>query len=200
MKRGGKRGSTREDLALWEAVARTVKPLGRRRPPVPPARKLGPAGEADKPPEPDRKAEKEKRPRAAAKSTPAPKPTLKPTPAPPHLAPLERRMRARVVRGGIALDARLDLHGMTQQAAHERLRRFLAGAQTDGARLVLVITGKGKSEADDMIGAGRGVLRRSVPLWLGAADLRAYVIGFETAGPRHGGEGALYVRIRSRRP
>lgn len=107
---------------------------------------------------------------------------------------------------GAEVDARLDLHGLTQAAAHHRLRLFLLEAQALGHGVVLVITGKGDMDTGDMerrggphFGEGRGVLRRAVPLWLAEPDLRAVVLGFEAAGRRHGGEGALYVRIRRRR-
>jgi DNA-nicking Smr family endonuclease len=93
----------------------------------------------------------------------------------------------------MAIDARLDLHGMTQAEAHAALAHFLRRVQRNGARLVLIITGKGA-------GAGeRGVLRRQVPLWLGLPDLRDAVVGFEEAHTAHGGEGALYVRLRRAR-
>lgn len=76
-------------------------------------------------------------------------------------------------------------------------------AQASGHALVLVITGKGDPErlmsSGPAFGEGRGVLKRAVPLWLAEPDLRAVVVGFESAGRRHGGEGALYVRIRRRR-
>jgi DNA-nicking Smr family endonuclease len=80
---------------------------------------------------------------------------------------------------------------MTQAQAHAALSRFLLAAQAGGARFVLVITGKGDT--------GRGVLRRQVPLWLELPDFRDQVLGFEAANLGHGGEGALYVRIRRRR-
>ena len=64
-------------------------------------------------------------------------------------------------------------------------------AQARDARLVLVITGKGGGTCD-----GRGVLRRQVPLWLEGVEFRSLVIGFDSAGIGHGGEGALYVRVR----
>jgi DNA-nicking Smr family endonuclease len=73
--------------------------------------------------------------------------------------------------------------------------RFLRRAQADGARLVLVITGKGAPDAF----AGRGVLKRQVPLWLKLGEFRPYVLGFENAHAAHGGEGALYVRVRKAR-
>ncbi len=86
----------------------------------------------------------------------------------------------------------LDLHGRTQSAAHGALLRFLRKAQSDDARFVLVITGKGAG--DDR--SERGVLKRQVPLWLKLPEFRPYVGGFETAHAGHGGQGALYVRVR----
>jgi DNA-nicking Smr family endonuclease len=118
--------------------------------------------------------------------------------AQPPLAPLGRRLRQRVARGSAALDARIDLHGLTQENAHHALRAFLRGAQADGAKLVLVITGKG-ARADSAYGGERGVLKRLVPQWLRLPELRATVVGFEPAHVNHGGEGALYVRIRRSR-
>jgi len=38
-----------------------------------------------------------------------------------------------------------------------------------------------------------------VPLWLGLPECRSLIVGFETAAPGHGGEGALYVRLRRAR-
>jgi DNA-nicking Smr family endonuclease len=99
-------------------------------------------------------------------------------------------MKKRLARGSLLLDRRIDLHGMTQAEAHAALLRFLHAAQGGGAKLVLVITGKG-SRIDD-----RGVLRRQVPQWLRLPEFRACVLGFESAHPTHGGEGAIYVRIR----
>ena len=104
-------------------------------------------------------------------------------------------MRTRVARGKEAIDGRLDLHGLTQSEAHTVLLRFLQAATTRDARLVLVITGKGgRGEGD------RGVLKRQVPHWLNLPEFRALVIGFEEAHVAHGGEGALYVRVRRTRP
>jgi DNA-nicking Smr family endonuclease len=103
--------------------------------------------------------------------------------------------------GGCAQNSRavlrrstLDLHGMTQADAHAALAHFLRGAQAQGARVVLVITGKG-ARADGEP-SERGILRRQVPHWLESAALRPLVIGFESAGRGHGGAGALYVRLR----
>jgi DNA-nicking Smr family endonuclease len=90
-----------------------------------------------------------------------------------------------------------------------RLRAFLLSAQQQGHTTVLVITGKGSPRpyaregglhdlGDDATGRASGVLRRSVPRWLAEPDLRELVISYAEAGARHGGEGALYVRLRRR--
>jgi DNA-nicking Smr family endonuclease len=108
----------------------------------------------------------------------------------PPLTSLGRRTKQRVARGKEPIDGRLDLHGLTQRQAHDTLLRFLSAASSRGARLVLVITGKGAGQGE------RGILKRQVPQWLGLPEFRAWVIGFEEAHIAHGGEGALYVRIR----
>ena len=122
-------------------------------------------------------------------------PPAKPPPRP--LAPLGRRLKQRVARGKEAIDARIDLHGLTQAQAHSALLHFLRNAQARDARLLLVITGKGSKNLGR--GSESGVLRRQVPQWLGLPEFRALVVGFEEAHIGHGGEGALYVRIRRAR-
>ncbi len=84
------------------------------------------------------------------------------------------------------------MHGLTQAQAHSALLHFLHDAHAREARLVLVITGKGR-------GGETGVLRRQVPQWLGLPEFRSLVVGFEDAHVTHGGEGALYVRLRRAR-
>jgi DNA-nicking Smr family endonuclease len=173
---------TDEDQALWETVTRSIKPLRKR------ARKTS---DDDETPAktPARIAAQPSRRAAPASPVPAPKPS-------PSLAPLERKLKQRLRRGRAEIDARLDLHGHTQAEAHDRLHRFLRVAQEKGASLVLVITGKGAIASS---GSERGVLKRQVPLWLGLPEFRDYVIGFDLASAAHGGEGALYVRLRKKR-
>jgi DNA-nicking Smr family endonuclease len=173
---------TEEERKLWLAVARSVRRLKRAAP-----------AEAAPVAEP---AAKKKPPPAKPAADPAPAP--KPKSAPPPLAPLGRRFRQKLGRGTAPIDLRIDLHGMTQAQAHHALTRFLARAQADGAKMVLVITGKG-ARGDRDLHAERGVLKRVVPQWLGQPELRALVVGFEPAGLGHGGEGALYVRLRRSR-
>jgi DNA-nicking Smr family endonuclease len=90
------------------------------------------------------------------------------------------------------IEARLDLHGKTQDEAHRELAAFIARAQSQGKRLALVITGKGRE--------GKGVLRESVPRWLNEPALRGRVLALSSAQPRDGGSGALYVLLRKTRP
>ncbi|MGB6436320.1 MAG: Smr/MutS family protein, partial [Bradyrhizobium sp.] len=113
-------------------------------------------------------------------------------PMAPPLVPLGRRERSQLSKGTKEIEARLDLHGMTQARAHRALSGFLHRAHGDGLTFVLVITGKGKIGAE----TERGVLRRQVPQWLSQPEFRNVVVGFEEAHIGHGGTGALYVRIR----
>ncbi|TCZ75519.1 Smr/MutS family protein, partial [Lysobacter sp. N42] len=88
---------------------------------------------------------------------------------------------------------RIDLHGMTRQAAHGALANYIHRAADRGLRCIIVITGKGSA------GGEAGVLRREVPHWLNQPDLRPRIVSFVQAQPRHGGAGALYVLLRRRR-
>jgi DNA-nicking Smr family endonuclease len=169
--------------ALWSQVIRSVVPLRARAVQAEPDMVERP-GKTTLHPEPIRM-------RAAAASVGSGRPSPVRTPE-PALAPLERRLRQRLARGAVAIDACLDLHGRTQADARALLQRFLHNAQGDGAKVVLVITGKGARDH----ASERGVLKRQVPVWLGLPEFRGYVIGFEDAHIGHGGEGALYVRVR----
>ena len=167
-----------DERALWDTVTRAIAPLRKRK-----AKKREESASTAAAPPPAK-------PARAAKSTPAAAPR---TQAPP-LAPLGRRMRSKLARGSEPIDDRIDLHGMTQADAHVALAHFLRRAQARGARVVLVITGKGIRADSDY--AERGILRRQVPHWLESAALRPLIVGFESAGAGHGGAGALYVRLR----
>jgi DNA-nicking Smr family endonuclease len=168
-----------EEIALWTEVARSV------------ARRRGATLPAPSKP-------------VTAERTPAPPPIRsKPPsgvttkPSAPSLAPIERRLKRELARGRGAIDAALDLHGLTRAEAHQALRGFLRHSQAHGARLVLIVTGKGGALEDPgRWPHERGVLRRLTPHWLREPDLRSVVLGFEEAGRAHGGSGALYVRLR----
>ena len=205
------RGLSGEDAYLWGEIARLITPLRakakpRAKPgdgPAPaapppkavakPAHKIPAAKPAVKPPAK----------RVVLKPSPPPAPVAAPLAAPPPLAPgLERRVRLAFRRGALQVDARIDLHGMYQAQAHGALTGFLMRARAAGHTHVLVVTGKGGMgrggmDFDDAF-SERGVLRRSVPHWLRAPELRGIVLGFEEAARHHGGAGALYIRLRRR--
>lgn len=108
------------------------------------------------------------------------------------LAPgLDRRTRARLRRGKVNIEARLDLHGHDKGAAFEALHWFLEHAYTGGKKTVLVITGKGLRKEGKV-----GALRQAVPKWLNTGKMRHWVHAFDYASPRDGGEGALYIVMR----
>lgn len=109
-------------------------------------------------------------------------------PARKGLAQLDDHTVRRLKKGRLEIEARIDLHGLTQNDAHHALYRFLENAQSMDMRIVLVITGKGRS--------GDGVLRRTVPMWLGEPLFHRLVGGYRQSHVSHGGEGAIYVRIR----
>lgn len=178
-----RRALSEEERELWDAIAKQVKPLRKHRA----AKAHATPHDAPLPSAPAMRPAPSPRPVAAAPVQRAAKPGI------PPLAPLGKRERTKLSRGRSEIEARLDLHGMTQMRAHRALSGFLHRAHHDGLTFVLVITGKGRS------GGESGVLRRQVPEWLSLPEFRAFVVGFEEAGIGHGGEGALYVRIRRAR-
>ncbi len=190
----GRRPLTEDEERVWAAVARSVRPL-RSKPTIkpsaaPPAKTVPPKPQGAKP---SIAKPNIAQPSAGKRVEHAPQPVPhKPKSLSPANA-LARRERQQLARGKAEIGGRIDLHGLTQAEAHDALLRFLHRAQAEGAKFVLVITGKGGPGGD------RGVLRRQVPLWLALPALRASVLGFDVAHVGHGGEGALYVRLRKGR-
>lgn len=108
----------------------------------------------------------------------------------PKIHPIEQPVVRKLARGRLPIDGRIDLHGLTQSEAHNLLFGFLVRAHERGLRHVLVITGKGGSRGS------LGVLKRLVPDWLAKPEFRFLISGYEDAARGHGGEGALYIRLR----
>ena len=177
-----------DDGALWRVATRDVTPLHGRT--QRPAR----APTSDRPPEPPAKPETAP-PVATPPPRAAPMPSAASAPAldPHRPAGVDKRTAQRLKRGQLAVEARIDLHGMTQDEAHRALGHFLADAQKAGRRCVLVITGKGR------LGQGGGVLRAMTPRWLNEPANRARVVAITPAQPKDGGAGALYVLLRRKR-
>ena len=172
-----------EEQALWTGFTRSITPLQRARPSGAAAEANPPAAAESASAVPDGAASHDR----ASVAKPLP------------LAPFERRLRQRVARGRDAIDARIDLHGMTQTEAHAALLHFLRRAQASESKIVLVVTGKGAGKSSGDAASERGVLKRQVPLWLALPEFRPFVVGFEDAHASHGGQGALYVRLRRAR-
>jgi DNA-nicking Smr family endonuclease len=162
------RAPSAKERQLWRAAMRDVKPLS----------------ESGWPPEAARPAPA---PQESPSRRAAPPATKLPALAPGAAPGLDRRRAERLKRGQIALEARLDLHGLTQQEAHQALAGFIARSHARGLRAVLVITGRS------------GVLRAAVPRWLNEGAIRPHLLAFTQAQPRDGGAGALYLLLRRKR-
>lgn len=162
-----RRQPTADELALWAAAVRDTAPLDGR--PAEPA--------AEPAPQPS--------PRNMATAKPVA--VIAPSATDLPIGRFDRPDLARLRRGSVALEARIDLHGLTEEQAHHAVDRFIELSWAAGRRLVLVITGKG------------GVLRALLPRWLAASRHRGRVLALSEAGPRHGGGGAYYLRLRRRR-
>ena len=165
-----------DETALFHAAMHDVKPLRRQRRAKPARAK--PVEEAVT------KPRAEAKPPIVVRAAPPQKPTPPPNPG------LDRRTAERLRKGDIAIERRIDLHGMTQDDAHAALDRFVRQAWKNGQRMLLVITGKGSG--------GEGVLRRGVPRWLASGEHASRILRIETAQARDGGGGAFYVLLRRR--
>jgi len=178
-----------EDAELWRRVARNVAPLARRfpnnPPPLPaepsPASGGGQGGGLS--PSGGRVGANT----GSATAAPA-RPQQPPAPPLDRFAGVDRATAERFRRGRRPIEARLDLHGMTQTEAHRALTGLVAASRAAGRRCVLVITGHGRSSG--------GVLKSAVPRWLHEPELRRHVLAIAPAQPLHGGPGALYVLLR----
>ena len=182
------RGLRPEEERLWQRITDTATPLerrtssGREKPKASNKSKTAPAV----PISPFKIGEKASLPATATRIE-----------APDHPLRMDRKTFARMKRGKSNPEARLDLHGMTVDTAHSALIAFLLRSHGEGKRLVLVITGKGRSEDHQpLAGSPRGILRRQVPHWLEQPPLRQIVLQTTSAHQKHGGSGALYVYLR----
>ncbi|MFC1673015.1 Smr/MutS family protein [Pseudomonadota bacterium] len=174
-----KKGKAEDDQALWRAVTDTVEPL--------PGRDLPPQEIDAEPAPPKRIAVRPRTPELLTAPKPLPELTHQQQPG------LDKSTAKRLRRGKARIEARLDLHGCTQDIARPELEDFIERAWLSGKREVLVITGKG-TRMDGSI----GVLRQMVPQWLNRVPNRERITAFTQAATKDGGEGALYIRIKRR--
>ena len=195
-KRG--RALSRAEIVVWRWVLQDRGPL--------PGRGV-PGGAGGAPPAAGAAAAARAKPSKTGHRRAPARPAAPAAPAKTAQAPLEigravgidKRQAERLRRGRTEIDARIDLHGMTQAEAHRRLDAFIHASIKAGRRCVLVITGKGltpKGSMAEMSGRGAGVLRAAVPRWLNELPLRGHVIAVSHAQPKDGGHGALYVLLK----
>jgi len=166
-----------EDRIIWARIARTVDAFPGKE--IPEDDWYAVETPANHPPAPPGKPLKPAQAVAAPTPPPRPKPQQ-----------IEKPVVRKLARGRLPIDGRIDLHGLTQSEAHNLLFDFLARAHERGLRHVLVITGKGTSRGSE------GALKRAVPVWLTKPEFRFLISGHEDAARGHGGEGALYIRLR----
>jgi DNA-nicking Smr family endonuclease len=179
-----------DDAALWKAVTKDVKPIERKASRARPEAASGSEEKSSKP------SKIKTTPKVRAGLRPG---AMAPAPPPPELthgraAGVDKRTVDRLRRGQIAIEAEIDLHGHTQEAAHRALQAFISGQANAGRRCVRVVTGKGSFRE------GGGVLKTAVPRWLNESPLRELILAFSHARRDDGGEGALYVLLRRKRP
>lgn len=180
-----------EEAELWSAVARTARAMHAAAPQNPHLPVADPVAPPAKP----------QKPQAESRISPfqlgeRPAPSVPTSPVKPALK-MDARTHEKMVRGKLSPESRIDLHGMTLAEAHPELIRFLLNAHSDGQRLVLVITGKGKM-THDPVPRPIGALRHQVPHWLRLPPLSQAVQQVAEANLKHGGSGALYVYLRRR--
>lgn len=207
-----RRRLTEDERELWHRVARTATPLL----PSPDPRadtRTGPVPDPQaKPPTAVVKAAVHISPPFPTHQTPMPHKTVQRVrvdlakPVGEHLAQqpvrMDRGLHKTMMRGKLEPEARIDLHGMTVAQAHGALQGFILSAHARGMRLVLVITGKGRTQARDYIApipTRAGVLKHEVPQWLRMAPLASAVMELRESHRSHGGTGAYYVYLRKRR-
>lgn len=179
-----------DEQRLWQEVARTAKALH----PGPPRSLRVP----EEQPQPARPFTSAAPPRTATR-IPSFRIGERATGASPAVHPPALRMdaktHARLIRGKLSPEARIDLHGMVLAEAHPALTSFVLRSREAGHRLILVITGKGSGRSADAL-ARPGVIRQQVPHWLRQVPLAALVLQVTQAHARHGGAGALYIYLK----
>jgi DNA-nicking Smr family endonuclease len=165
---------TNKDKQIWEAYAQTLNPVAKKR-----RKSISAKATADK-----------AAARKSAEKAPLKLPALSAVDhlTKPAAVTLDRKREKDLRLGNVTIDAKLDLHGMTQKEALEALGHFLPRALKTGKRYLLIITGKGSD--------GKGVLRRNLEGWLRQSPEAKSILTVRTASPKHGGDGAFYVLLR----
>jgi DNA-nicking Smr family endonuclease len=104
-----------------------------------------------------------------------------------HASVNHKTMR-RLARGGISVQAEIDLHGLISSEAKDVVRNFIEDALLRRYTCVRIVHGKG-------LGSGHNgpVLKRKVDQWLRRWEP---VLAFVSARQADGGTGAVYVLLK----
>ena len=164
-----------KDAEIWESYKRGVSKAPKKKAPPPLLAGVG-RGSAAK---------------ESAESHPTKLPPVNAQHAVPAQGALERKREKALRQGDISIDAKLDLHGMTQVEAYEALASFMQSKSKAGKRHLLIITGKGAR--------GAGVLRNNLKNWLEQLPQAKNILALRPAAPHHGGDGAFYILMRKSR-
>ncbi len=189
------RGLSPDEAALWSKVAATVKPLHA------PAPARAEEGGRPSPPAPNVVLP----PPAPRIKGRTPAPLVAPAPAAVPSRPLDRHgldasWERKLAKAAVVPDFTLDLHGHTLDAAHVRLDLGLTQAIAQGARLVLLVTGRPRPSDDHASrGERRGAIRAKLLDWLAAGPHAGRIAAVRQAHPRHGGAGAVYIVLKRAR-
>jgi len=114
-------------------------------------------------------------------------------------ADIDKQTLKRFKKEEFGIEALLDLHGFTVDAAFSAVKRFIISSYNQNKRAVMIITGKGLPHKEQDIFAPKGSLKQSVPLWLQSDELKNMILTFIHPSPKLGGNGALYILLRRNR-
>ncbi len=213
---GGSGKLNEDDARLWSLIAAQVEPLKSTEARMREAARRTALAAAEPEPAPKAKAKQKSKPTRKPRSTASPAIPATATPVAAKLiqqsredsrgrvAGVDRRTAERLRKGQYPIEARLDLHGLTQAQAHNALRLFVRQCHAAQKRCLLVITGKGgrqraRDDGPYVNAEPAGVLKRAVPGWLKDRDLSPLILSTATATPEHGGGGALYILLKRQR-
>ncbi len=113
-----------------------------------------------------------------------------------NTANIDGNLADKFVKGQLKIEARLDLHGLTEKDAFARTKDFIVQSYYQKRRCLLIITGKG--ERIDPWWESKGVIKQSFPRWINHADIRPYLLAVAPAKQSDGGSGAFYCLLKRR--
>ncbi|MDX1921554.1 MAG: Smr/MutS family protein [Alphaproteobacteria bacterium] len=181
---------TDEDRALWKHATSVIEPH-KKTEKHQKKRQHKADAEPELPPSTKSSHEAFKKKWHAIAHTPIAKPAVKK--APHELPAIAADVFSNIKHKKRTIDARLDLHGLTQDTAYRKAIAFIAQSVARGLKTVLIITGKGSASNSE------GVLQKNLSRWLAAHAASAQHISGIAPAPRElGGAGAFIITLKKR--